>query len=96
MMEAMAGGGIRFRHLWQQVYQKCMSGIVLASRVSWHHLDTQILKNQMLWSPLKIGRPKNYQCLSQDLETGCLKLAVVQFLGVQIFKRDHNILIFQP
>ena len=36
------------------------------------------------------------QCLSQDLETGCLKLAVVKFLGVQIFKGDHNILIFQP
>ena len=29
------------------------------------------------------------QCLSQDLETGCLKLAVVKFLGVQIFKGDH-------
>ena len=26
------------------------------------------------------------QCLSQDLETGCLKLAVVKFLGVQILK----------
>ena len=25
------------------------------------------------------------QGLSQDLETGCLKLAVVKFLGVQIF-----------
>ena len=36
------------------------------------------------------------QCLTQYLETGCLKLAVVKFLGVQIFKRDHNILIFQP
>ena len=36
------------------------------------------------------------QCLSQDLETGCLKLAVVKSLGVQIFKGDHNILIFQP
>ena len=36
------------------------------------------------------------KCLSQDLETGCLKLAVVKFLGVQIFKGDHNILIFQP
>ena len=36
------------------------------------------------------------QCLSQDLETGCLELAVVKFLGVQIFKGDHNILIFQP
>ena len=36
------------------------------------------------------------QCLSQDFETGCLKLAVVKFWGVQIFKGDHNILIFQP
>ena len=36
------------------------------------------------------------QCLSQDLETGCLKLAVVKFLGVQTFKEDHNILIVQP
>ena len=26
------------------------------------------------------------QCLSQDLETGCLKLAVAKLLGVQIFK----------
>ena len=37
-----------------------------------------------------------HQCLSQDLETGCLNLSVVKFLGVQIFKGDHNILIFQP
>ena len=36
------------------------------------------------------------QCLSQDLETGCLKLVVVKFLGIQIFKGDHNLLIFQP
>ena len=36
------------------------------------------------------------QYLSQDLETGCLKLAVVKFWCVQIFKEDHNILIFQP
>ena len=31
------------------------------------------------------------QGLSQDLETGCLKLAIVKCLGVQIFKGDHNI-----
>ena len=37
-----------------------------------------------------------HQCLSQDLETGCLKLAVVKLLGVPILKGDHNILIFQP
>ena len=36
------------------------------------------------------------QGLSQDFETGCLKLAVVKFLGVHIFKGDHNILRFQP
>ena len=37
------------------------------------------------------------QGLSQDLETGCLKLATVKYLGVQNFKGpgDHNILIFQ-
>ena len=36
------------------------------------------------------------QCLRQDLETGCLKLAIVKFLGVQIFRGYHNILRFQP
>ena len=41
-------------------------------------------------------RYEEHQCLSQDLETGCLKLAVVKILGVQILKGDHNILIFQP
>ena len=30
------------------------------------------------------------QGLSQDFETGCLKLAVVKCLGVQIFKGGHN------
>ena len=34
--------------------------------------------------------------LSQDLETGCPKLAIVKLLGIQIFKGDHNILKFQP
>ena len=29
------------------------------------------------------------QCLSQDLETGCLKLALVKSLGVQFFKGDQ-------
>ena len=37
------------------------------------------------------------QCLSQDLKTGCLKLAIVKILanGCPIFKGDHNIFIFQ-
>ena len=34
--------------------------------------------------------------LSLDLETGCPKLAIVEILGVQILKGDHNILRFQP
>ena len=36
------------------------------------------------------------QGLSQDLETGCLKLAIIKVLGVQMFKVDHNILRFPP
>ena len=36
------------------------------------------------------------QSLGQDLESGCLKLAIVKYLGVHIFKGDHKILIFQP
>ena len=31
------------------------------------------------------------QGLSQDLETGCPKLAIVKILGIQIVKGDHNI-----
>ena len=34
----------------------------------------------------------NIHGLSQDLETGCPKLAILKFWGVQIFKGDHNIL----
>ena len=36
------------------------------------------------------------QGLSQDLETGCLKLAIVKFLGIHICRGYHNILRFQP
>ena len=36
------------------------------------------------------------QGLSQELETGCLKFAIVKFLGDQIFKGNHNIVRFQP
>ena len=36
------------------------------------------------------------QCLSQDLETGCLKLTVVKSSKLLRPKGDHNILIFQP
>ena len=34
--------------------------------------------------------------LSQDLETKWPKLAIATFLGIQILKGDHNILIFLP
>ena len=36
------------------------------------------------------------QGLSQDLETGCLKLAIVKFWGILFFKGDHNNLRLQP
>ena len=61
------------------------------------HIETHSyklkVKEQQVYHPNEMSY---VQCLSQDLETGCLKLAVVIFLGVQIFKGDHNILIFQP
>ena len=34
------------------------------------------------------------QGLSQDLQTGCPKLAIGKYLGIQIFKGDHNKLRF--
>ena len=34
--------------------------------------------------------------LSQDLETGCLKLDIEKLLGIQIFEGYHNTLRFQP
>ena len=40
-----------------------------------------------------------HQCLSQDLEIGCLKLAGVNILAIQILRGIPimaNILIFQP
>ena len=37
-------------------------------------------------SSLSIGR------VNQDLESGCLTLAILRFLGVQPLKGDHNIL----
>ena len=54
--------------------------------------------------PIYVGVPSmsalnmhvGIQGLSQDLGTGCPKMAIVKILGVQIFKGDHNILIFQP
>ena len=43
-----------------------------------------------------LGRTSYKQGLSQDLKTGCLKLAIVNFLHGQKLKGDHKILIFQP
>ena len=37
-------------------------------------------------------RDKRQLGLSQDLETGCPKLAVANFFGILFFKGDHNIL----
>ena len=43
----------------------------------------------------KILKLNSMQGLSQDLKTGCPKLAIVKYLGVQIFK-DHNTFRFKP
>ena len=60
--------------------------------------DVRILGNmlcrQVKKSCVYVGIKQQNQGLSQDLETGCIKLAVEKFLGVQIFKGDHNTLIF--
>ena len=37
----------------------------------------------------------SYQGLSQDLETGCPKLAIVKLLGFLFFKGEHTILRLQ-
>ena len=36
------------------------------------------------------------QGLSQDLKSGCPKLTIVKYLGVQLFKADNIILRLQP
>ena len=40
----------------------------------------------MAGSQMMTHGKSHYQGLSQDLETGCLKLAIVKSFGVQIFK----------
>ena len=37
-----------------------------------------------------------FQGISQDLETGCPKLAIVKLLGILFFKGDDSILQLQP
>ena len=60
-------------------------------------------KLKISWSPLEYWMSKTFielhyrhQGLSQDFETGCLKLAIVKFWGVQTFRGYHNILRLQP
>ena len=57
---------------------------------------TQVVAFLLIVCGLMLNPESPKQCLSQDLETGCLKLAVVKFLGVQNFKGDHNIFISKP
>ena len=49
-------------------------------------IDRLIIKISHSCQTLSTGM----QGLSQGLETGCLKFAVVKFLGDQILKGDHN------
>ena len=78
----------------------------------WHHSDIHILigisiDGRLIWGlddmffSLQYGIHSLYwykdtQGLSQDLETGCPKLALERFLGVLIFKGTDNMLRLQP
>ena len=59
-----------------------------------------LLYFQVIFKSMKIADdtfPGNSECewVNQDLKTGCLKLAIVKYLGVLFFKGDSNIPIFQ-
>ena len=43
-----------------------------------------------------VGQDTVNQGLSQDLETGCIKLAITIFLGLRFSKGGHYILRLQP
>ena len=77
----------------------CFKGFIFGYEICVMHSS---LLNKMFFAfflqllQLEIFIQTTSQGLSQDLETGCLKLAIVKYLGVQIFKGDHNILRLQP
>ena len=52
-------------------------------------------QKQMMASGPAVSYQVSGQGLSQVLETGCPKLAIVKFWGIHIFKGEHNILRFQ-
>ena len=45
---------------------------------------------------LKREREEVLQGLSQDLDSGCPKLAIIEFLGILFFNGNHNKLGLQP
>ena len=73
-------------------------GIYVILRIWW--VDPQHPWSQGIGSPIwgssKTRVKDGMQGLCQDLETGCPKLAMVKFLGIQIYKGDHNLLRLQP
>ena len=90
-------------NIWRRVVGNILMNIS-PSNISWNMLLAKLFHQnyQAVLAAVSInGLILQQLCVcmqgfSQDLETGCLKLAVVKFLGVQIIKGDHNILIFQP
>ena len=67
------------------------------------HVLRLLCHNMTMWQldtpvpPLSHYKNSAYiQGLSQDLETGCLKLATLKFWGIMNLKGDYNILRFQP
>ena len=60
----------------------------IGERVSTQYISLDILYQGLTQSSM--------HRISQDLETGCPKLAIVNVMGAHIFRWDHKLLRFQP
>ena len=45
----------------------------------------------MIFTPVSLALQSEFQCLNQDLETVCPKLAIGKFLDVLFLKGYHNV-----
>ena len=72
------------------------SPLPLRNLILFQLLDASFLRQHTKNWVLNLAQTANArQGVSQDLETGCPKLAIVKRLGVQFFKLEQNILRFQ-
>ena len=90
----------RLRGTWEVSEASAHSSMVNCLHLAGHATVTNKERKRYVKNGFTIRNRRGVygaiQGLSQDLETGCLKLAIVKFLGVQTVKGDHNLLIFQP